>query len=922
MIDNFSLSSELLHETELHRYVNYRQETVLYIGNYNWNDFVFGKIGPIQENPTEPPSENELSLDQLPDPILFNIFSYLPPIKLLYLQYLSSVFFDVVDDQELWRELSYQNDSLFIWEKLMINTSDLEMEKKLVKIYGTLNKELHDELEKRLEGYNSSEEDNKISNQIGNVKINSVKRIRLDHISQLQSPKEILVDKLKQIKSIEKQKQDFVRKNQKRYLYNKSVREFWSGYWAFIRVISVFLIFFIIPSTILMNIFVVNKAKRKYQFWAIFPLLLLLGFIFFKIMGMLFVLFKTNKKLQSSEMNVLFLVTLFTVSILLLLFKSVSMIGAKWTFILIPFEIFFLICVVKEYCLKICFKPDSENIGEFISFLPILSAPLAFFIFVIILALKLDNYIDSNWAYIFIPIFYIHAIPFISAAFEFLSCCIADDSESVSYLYFVYILVFGVILLPLLISEILLVFYLDTLLDCRIEDLSVENDQRMGYFIDHFGYKKGGIATLEVSNFKFDFSYVSKTDKVEMGLTFLPIENVPSSYGNEEPIPCTYLQETQDPTQYLVKKSQKEWETGFTEKITIQEDGLYGLYFRNCEADLNTVSYDLKMTMHNFENYLSIGETELPSIYMLFSFCYVTLVIIWGAFLRYKKKTAKITKLHYLFTVLLITKMFAMISKAVEFYFLAKTGAPKGWNVPYYFFAICKGILLIVVILVLGTGYSSIKSSLSDREKKIFMFVIPLQIMTNVALIIVEETSPGTQSYFTWWDLLKFFDIICVCSILFPIIWSINHLKNTASVDGKQAKNLQKLTLFKQFYLITVFYIYFTRIIVVLFSNALSYKYLWVSKFADEISTLIFFTFVGYKFRPYPENVYVRIYEDDEDDFTDDDLPMFLNNPLEDNTITKREIRPEQEIEDSEVQNTQETPKKSENENSNQTQND
>ncbi|KAJ3427290.1 hypothetical protein M0812_26870 [Anaeramoeba flamelloides] len=463
---------------------------------------------------------------------------------------------------------------------------------------------------------------------------------------------------------------------------------------------------------------------------------------------------------------------------------------------------------------------------------------------------------------------------------------------------------------------------LPSLVDCRIEDLSVENDQRMGYFIDHFGYKQGGIAVLEFSNFKFDFSYVSKTDKVEMGFTFLPIDNVPSSYGNEEPIPCTYLQETQDPTQYLVKKSQKEWETGFTEKITIQEDGLYGLYFRNCEADLNTVSYDLEMTMHNFENYLSIGETELPSIYMLFSFCYVTLVIIWGAFLRYKKKTAKITKLHYLFTVLLITKMFAMISKAVEFYFLAKTGAPKGWNVPYYFFAICKGILLIVVILVLGTGYSSIKSSLSDREKKIFMFVIPLQIMTNVALIIVEETSPGTQSYFTWWDLLKFFDIICVCSILFPIIWSINHLKNTASVDGKQAKNLQKLTLFKQFYLITVFYIYFTRIIVVLFSNALSYKFNWVAKFADEISTLIFFTFVGYKFRPYPENVYVRIYEDDEDDFTDDDLPMFLNNPLEDTTITKREIRPEQEIEDSEVQNTQETQKKSENENSNQTQND
>ncbi|KAJ3434823.1 hypothetical protein M0812_01945 [Anaeramoeba flamelloides] len=411
-----------------------------------------------------------------------------------------------------------------------------------------------------------------------------------------------------------------------------------------------------------------------------------------------------------------------------------------------------------------------------------------------------------------------------------------------------------------------------------------------------------------------------------MGLVIIPIENIPSGYGNEDPISCNYLEETQDPTQYLVKKTKEEWETGFTQTHTIKKEGLYGLYFRNCDADINSVTYHLKMTMHNYKNYLSIGETELPSFYMLFSFCYVTLAVVWCSYLKYKKKTAKIAKLHHLFTVLLFAKMFAMISKSFEFYFLAKTGAPKGWNVPYYFFAICKGILLIVCFLVLGTGYSSIKSSLSGREKKVFMLIIPLQIMTNVALIIVEETSPGTQSYFTWWDLLKFFDLICVCSILFPIIWSINHLKSTAKVDGKQAKNLQKLTLFKQFYLITVLYIYFTRIIVVLFSNALSYKYHWFSNFADEISTLVFFIFVGYKFRPYPENAYVRIYEDDEEDFTDDDLPMFLNNPLEDTTIIKREIRPEHEIEDSEVQNTHEILKFSnedlDNQNSTQIKND
>ncbi|KAJ3443345.1 hypothetical protein M0812_09182 [Anaeramoeba flamelloides] len=392
-----------------------------------------------------------------------------------------------------------------------------------------------------------------------------------------------------------------------------------------------------------------------------------------------------------------------------------------------------------------------------------------------------------------------------------------------------------------------------------------------------------------------------------MGLVILPINNIPSGYRHDDPISCDYLEETQDSTYYLVKKTKEEWEAGFTQTHTIEEEGLYGLYFRNCDADIDSVTYHLKITMHNYNNYLSIGETELPLVYILFSFCYVTLVVTWGFYLRYKKKTAKIAKLHHLFTILLFVKMFAMVSKSFEFYFLAQTGAPKGWNIPYYFFATCKGILFIVCILVLGTGYSSIKSSLLNREKKIFMFVIPLQIMTNIALIIVEETMPGTQSYFTWWDLLKIFDLICVCLILFPIIWSSNHLKNTAKVDGKQAKNLQKLTLFKQFYLIAVVYIYFTRIIAILFSNALSYRYQWVSNFSNEISTLFFFIFVGYKFRPYPENVYVQIYDDKEEDFSDDELPMFLDNHLEDTNIVKRNIRPEHEVEDSEVQNNNES---------------
>lgn len=43
---------------------------------------------------------------------------------------------------------------------------------------------------------------------------------------------------------------------------------------------------------------------------------------------------------------------------------------------------------------------------------------------------------------------------------------------------------------------------------------------------------------------------------------------------------------------------------------------------------------------------------------------------------------------------------------------------------------------------------------------------------------------------------------------------SIKHLREASQTDGKAARSLHKLTLFRQFYVLVVTYIYFTRIVV------------------------------------------------------------------------------------------------------------
>jgi hypothetical protein len=86
--------------------------------------------------------------------------------------------------------------------------------------------------------------------------------------------------------------------------------------------------------------------------------------------------------------------------------------------------------------------------------------------------------------------------------------------------------------------------------------------------------------------------------------------------------------------------------------------------------------------------------------------------------------------------------------------------------------------------------------------------------------------------------------------VLFPIVWSIRQLREAADVDDKAARVLGKLVLFRQFYIMVVAYIYFTRIIVYLLDATLQYKLIWLSDLSSEVATLVFYIACGLQFRP------------------------------------------------------------------------
>ena len=161
------------------------------------------------------------------------------------------------------------------------------------------------------------------------------------------------------------------------------------------------------------------------------------------------------------------------------------------------------------------------------------------------------------------------------------------------------------------------------------------------------------------------------------------------------------------------------------------------------------------------------------------------------------------------------------------------------------------------VIILIGTGWSYMKPFLTSRDKKIIGTVLVLQVLVNIALIFLEEESPGARSWMSWRTTFYFLDMLCCVATLFPIVWSIRSLKEA----NEHLDKAIRLKRFRSFYLLTISYIYFTRIAMLVFGVMLPYHWIWLRLIAVEIATLAFLGMTGSLFRPM--NPYIPLDQED-----------------------------------------------------------
>jgi len=425
-----------------------------------------------------------------------------------------------------------------------------------------------------------------------------------------------------------------------------------------------------------------------------------------------------------------------------------------------------------------------------------------------------------------------------------------------------------------------------------IGSFTVDKDRRKEIRITSFGFVEGGYYSIEITGWKLQADDVADSNLENgngngNGNGSSPTKSLPpigiytrrSFTASDATIDvisfCSQI--TTDLTSILNNNSHfypfdlpfENWTINQT--IKAKEEGLWTSSLINCRSNV-AISCSISHEQHNpGPEYVSVGEAPLPMVFGMLAIAYFIAALVWGYQLL-RKQDSKVLWPHWLMFALVIIKTMTLIFISLKYYYLKKGYNAEGWAITYYIFTFLRGSISFIILLLIGTGWIFIKPFLSSRDKKIFIIVIPLQIISNVAQVIISETEQGSGSWDFWSMVFPALDFVCCVLILAPILQTRRHLEQ-AQPDGKVEQLRQKYRVWGQFYVLTIAYVYFTRIVVLLLVAALPYYIIWLSDFFCELSTFLFYLIVGYKFRPVPNNPYLAVETDDETD-NRNEIPM------------------------------------------------
>ncbi|KAI5648840.1 hypothetical protein M9H77_34845 [Catharanthus roseus] len=421
-------------------------------------------------------------------------------------------------------------------------------------------------------------------------------------------------------------------------------------------------------------------------------------------------------------------------------------------------------------------------------------------------------------------------------------------------------------LLLLVVSISLFIFSSIQFCACEIKDINIVDDSRPIILFERFGFASGGHVDLSIKNVSWTTKFPSaKLNPASMGF-FLVMDRAYPRIFNESSYSDDFCVLYSNFVQILFRFNEISLDySTFNTSLKIDVPEEYNLLFGNCQSEF-FVSMKIHTEMYNILNgekdFLPAGQTILPIMYFIFFIVYVVFFATW-TFICIRQRIT-VYKIHLIMAALLLFMSLKMICASEDKMYIRNTGTPHGWDIAFYIFGFLKGVTLFTVIILIGTGWSFLKPYLQEREKNILAFIIPLQVIENLAAVLISETGPVEKDWFTWNEMFLVIDVVCCITIFIPIFWSIRSLREASKNDGKAARNLDKLTLFRQFYIVVIAYLYFTRFGVPGIGVIVNYRDEWIPIVSAEGASMLFYLFIFYNFQPVVENNPYLVIDDEE----------------------------------------------------------
>ncbi|KAL5561178.1 hypothetical protein UlMin_030925 [Ulmus minor] len=186
----------------------------------------------------------------------------------------------------------------------------------------------------------------------------------------------------------------------------------------------------------------------------------------------------------------------------------------------------------------------------------------------------------------------------------------------------------------------------------------------------------------------------------------------------------------------------------------------HSFFFANC-ASGTSITMDVRTEVYNLDcngsrDYLSASHTQLPSLFFLFSLIYLAFLGFWIYNLYTNKRY--VYWIHFLMGGLLLMKALNLICTAEDKHYVKVI--------------FIRVVLLFTMIILIGTGWSFLKPFLQEKDKKVLMIMIPLQVIANLASV----------DWVTWNQIFLLVDIIC-CYTIFEIV-CLFHVMPFKSING------------------------------------------------------------------------------------------------------------------------------------------